>query len=65
MKAKPLLIIKENYMGCKNCDKAQELNETYFFRWKNANVALLGCREHIKEIIEWLRYDDFFEMEIE
>ena len=46
-------------MGCENCIEAQKRgwkkNQAYYFRWKTANIALMGCEEHIKEVMEWLR----------
>jgi len=42
-------------MSCENCQKAQDKGRPYYFRWKKANIALLGCEEHIKEVMEWLR----------
>ena len=41
-------------MSCEKCGKAQEKGRAAYFRWKNANIALLGCKEHLKEVIEWL-----------
>lgn len=46
-------------MSCENCQKAQEIGwkkrRAYYFRWKTANIALMGCEDHIKEVMEWLR----------
>ena len=42
-------------MSCEKCGKAQEKGRIAYFRWKNANIALLGCEEHLREVIEWLR----------
>lgn len=47
-------------MGCQACDAAQEQAPNpgggyYYFRWKNANIQLSGCREHVAEVIEVLR----------
>lgn len=42
-------------MTCKECEKFQEEgNKIYFYRWKIANVGLLGCEQHAGEIIEVL-----------
>lgn len=41
-------------MGCKDCDEAQESNSVYYYRWKNANIELSGCKNHIKEIFKKL-----------
>jgi len=47
-------------MSCEDCDKATDLvafnQPTAFFRWKNGNVAIVGCEKHVKEIIDFLRY---------
>lgn len=42
-------------MSCEKCEEAQEKGNAYYFRWKNANIAVLGCREHVKEIFDVLR----------
>jgi hypothetical protein len=45
------------YLSCDECDKAQNdanINCAYYYRWKNANIAIIGCREHVKEIIDFL-----------
>jgi hypothetical protein len=28
---------------------------TSFIRWKNANIEIRGCREHVKEIMEVIK----------
>ena len=40
-------------MGCTNCEK-EPLRGAYF-RWKNANIEIIGCEKHLKEIREVLR----------
>lgn len=47
-------------MSCENCEKEQELQEKiYWYRWKAANIAVLGCQEHVKEIFDVLNnYQD-------
>lgn len=43
-------------MACQDCDDAQEAGTgAYYFRWKNANVAFIGCRQHVQEIFVVLR----------
>ena len=42
-------------MSCEKCEIAQAEKQEYYFRWKNANILLSGCREHIKEVMEVLR----------
>jgi hypothetical protein len=41
-------------MSCEQCQIAQETNKSAFYRWKNANIELRGCDEHLKEIFEVL-----------
>jgi hypothetical protein len=45
-------------MSCKECSR-QINNIIYrgnisFYRWKKANIAIIGCKRHVKEIIEQL-----------
>ncbi len=43
-------------MSCQQCDDFQDsTNGSYFFRWKQANIELRGCREHISEVMDVLR----------
>lgn len=43
-------------MSCKECGVAQDGPQgSYYFRWKNANIELRGCREHIQEVMDALR----------
>jgi len=42
-------------MSCKACEQFQETTYTSYFRWKNANVEVRACPEHLKEIYEALR----------
>lgn len=43
-------------MSCKACETEVHANELgYGFRWKNANIRLHGCRQHIGEVIQALR----------
>jgi len=42
-------------MGCKDCDKEQEIKEKeYYFRIGNANILMYGCKKHIKMIMREL-----------
>lgn len=41
-------------MSCIKCDEFQESNKTSFYRWKNANIEIRGCEEHLKEIFKAL-----------
>ena len=38
-------------MSCKTCE---ENPVTTYYRWKNANIGLIGCKEHLREIIQAL-----------
>lgn len=40
-------------MSCINCDE-KPITGAYF-RWKNANVEIIACEEHWKEIRDVLR----------
>jgi hypothetical protein len=42
-------------MSCEACQKFQESTATSFFRWKNANVEVRACDEHLKEVFDVLR----------
>lgn len=42
-------------MSCVACEKAQQLGGTVFYRrWKIANLAVVGCEEHVKEMLDLL-----------
>mgnify|MGYP001569726400 CR=1 FL=1 len=43
-------------MSCKKCEIEQEDNTEWgaFYRWKNANVEIRGCDEHLREIFDTL-----------
>jgi hypothetical protein len=42
-------------MSCEKCDEAQDSGMVAYFRWKNADVGMMGCNEHLKEIFDILR----------
>jgi hypothetical protein len=43
-------------MSCQACIDSQDGPQgSYYFRWKNANIELRGCREHITEVMDVLR----------
>ena len=43
-------------MACKKCEEYNEGQKgVVYFRWKNANIGLMGCPEHLKEVMEVLR----------
>lgn len=37
-------------MSCEYCSKAQEKESIVYYRWKNADIAMSGCDEHLKQI---------------
>ena len=39
-------------MSCKDCEKERNI---VYVRWKNANIEMIGCKKHLKEIINVLR----------
>ena len=41
-------------MSCEKCQEAQEKDQFTYYRWKNANVEMRGCPEHLREIFEVL-----------
>lgn len=42
-------------MSCEDCEKAMEEGLIAFYRWKNADIGLIGCERHLKEVILALR----------
>jgi hypothetical protein len=43
-------------MSCEECEKAQEDSRLVaYYRWKNANVAMIGCDKHLREIFDALK----------
>jgi hypothetical protein len=45
-----ILYLKEIIMGCKECEKFQESEFTSYYRWKNANIEMRGCNEHLRQV---------------
>jgi len=41
-------------MSCEACEEAQEKPMSAYFRWKNANIEIRGCDEHLREIFDAL-----------
>ncbi len=41
-------------MSCADCEKAQESGFVAPYRWKNANVLVIGCRVHVGEMFKAL-----------
>ena len=43
-------------MACEECEKYNEGQKGIaYFRWKNANIGMMGCHKHLNEIFEVLR----------
>lgn len=41
-------------MSCIKCDEFQESDMTSFYRWKNSNLEIRGCDEHLIEVFDAL-----------
>ena len=42
-------------MSCKDCDEFQDNQDRhYYYRWGAANIEIVACEKHIKEIFEAL-----------
>ena len=41
-------------MTCEDCEKAEESGMIAYYRWGKANIGLIGCRTHLKEVMEAL-----------
>ena len=44
-------------MSCNNCE--EEPIQGAFYRWKNANVEIVACKEHWIEITDELNKEDY------
>ncbi|MDD5010216.1 MAG: hypothetical protein PHC68_17665 [Syntrophorhabdaceae bacterium] len=42
-------------MSCKDCEKAQEEGRHTYVRVGKANILVMGCDVHLKEMFEQLR----------
>ncbi len=45
-------------MACADCDKAAERHRfdgAYWFRWRAADIGIIGCRKDVKEVMEALK----------
>ena len=47
-------------MSCKNCEKLKEeilksKNNITYVRIETSNIAIIGCRQHLKELLEQLK----------
>jgi hypothetical protein len=41
-------------MSCEKCNEMQDGTMTSFYRWKNANIEIRGCDQHLREVFEAL-----------
>jgi hypothetical protein len=41
-------------MGCESCEKTEALGMVAYYRWGKANIGIIACPKHAKEIIEAL-----------
>lgn len=42
-------------MACLDCERNQMEGMAAYFRWKNANIMMSGCGEHIRQVFTVLR----------
>ena len=42
-------------MSCEECEHEQdEAKRIAYYRWKTANIAMIGCNQHLREIFDVL-----------
>jgi hypothetical protein len=41
-------------MSCAGCKKMQDSGMVAFFRWGRANIGIIGCRKHLREVFKAL-----------
>ncbi len=41
-------------MACEKCEEVQDDHMEAYYRWKNANILIVGCKEHLLEIFNAL-----------
>jgi len=41
-------------MGCKKCDEFEKTGNIYYLRIDKANIGIICCEEHFKEVREKL-----------
>jgi len=47
---------EEKTMSCKDCDEYNEGQKgVAYFRWGTANIGLMACPKHLKEVMDVLR----------
>lgn len=50
-------------MSCKDCEEVQQRyagKGGYYYRWKDANICILACEYHAKQVMDYLnkRFDN-------
>jgi hypothetical protein len=41
-------------MSCQACEEFQQSDGSSYFRWKDANIEICGCPEHLREVMSAL-----------
>jgi hypothetical protein len=41
-------------VNCENCEK-EDGSKIAYFRWGTANIGLIGCPKHVKEVLDFLK----------
>ena len=41
-------------MSCPDCEK-EDGSRVAYYRWGTANIGLIGCPKHLKEVMDYLR----------
>ncbi len=44
-------------MSCEKCEASQDTfdaTKVAYYRWKNANIAMIGCDEHLRQVFDAL-----------
>lgn len=46
-------------MSCEKCEEKQESGMVAYYRWKTANIAMIGCEFHLREVFDVLNGHQF------
>jgi len=41
-------------MSCDDCETADQLGHVYWYRWGTANIGIIACKKHAREVIDYL-----------
>jgi hypothetical protein len=41
-------------MSCQDCEECQEQGIKSYYRWRNANIEIVACPQHLMEVFEAL-----------